>query len=70
MSFQSDGATPIRSNERFIEVTYQAQVTPWLQIQPDFQYLVAPGGGVANPNNPAKKLGNAVIFGLRSNITF
>ncbi len=61
---------PVRSNEQFIEVTYQAQVTPWLQVQPDVQYVIAPGGGVLNPNNPAKKIGDAVIFGVRTNITF
>ena len=61
---------PIRSSESFIEVTYQAQIAPWWQLQPDFQYVFTPGGGIANPNNPSKRVGNEAIFGLRTNITF
>ena len=51
-------------------MTYQIAVAPWWQIQPDFQYVFAPGGGVANPNRPGKRIGNAAIFGLRSIVTF
>ncbi len=61
---------PIRSSESFIELTYQAQVAPWLAVQPDFQYVWTPGGGIQNPNNPAKRVGNEAIFGVRTNITF
>lgn len=64
------GARPIRSNETFIEVTYQAQVTPWLQMQPDFQYVIRPAGGVPTPYNPARRLGDETVFGVRSSITF
>ena len=61
--------TPVRSSETFIEATYQAQVTPWLQVQPDVQYVMSPGGGAANPVT-GKKIGNEWVFGIRSNITF
>ncbi len=61
---------PIRSSESSIEVTYQAQVTPWLQVQPDFQYVFTPAGGIANPVVPGKRLANEAIFGVRSGITF
>ena len=37
---------PVRGTETLIELTYQAQVTPWLQIQPDAQFVINPGGGV------------------------
>lgn len=60
----------VRSNETFIEVTYQAQVTPWLQVQPDFQYVMRPAGGVPNPYSPARRLGDEAIFGVRTSITF
>lgn len=63
-------AFPVRTTETFIEVTYQYQVAPWWQVQPDFQYVFNPGGGILNPNNPAKRVGNAAIFGLRNTITF
>jgi porin len=61
---------PVRSSETFIEVTYQIQATPWWTVQPDFQYFFTPAGGVVNPNNPSKSIGNAAVFGLRSVVTF
>ncbi|WP_158742062.1 carbohydrate porin [Acidisphaera sp. L21] len=64
------GLYPIRSSESFIELTYQAQLAPWLSVQPDFQYVWTPGGGIQNPNNPAKRVGNEAIFGVRTNIVF
>jgi porin len=61
---------PIRSAESFIEVTYQYTVTPWLQIQPDFQYFFLPSGGVPNPNSPGNRIGNEAVFGVHTNIVF
>ncbi|MEO9190517.1 MAG: carbohydrate porin, partial [Acetobacteraceae bacterium] len=69
-AFFSGAYTPVRGAETFVEITYQAQVTPWLQIQPDFQYFWMPGGGVVNPSNPTARIGNAAVFGIRSAITF
>ncbi len=62
--------SPIGSSEQFIEVTYQIQLAPWWQLQPDFQYVFNPGGGVVDPDNPARTVGNEAILGLRTNITF
>jgi len=61
---------PIRSSETFIELTYQYQAAPWWVIQPDFQYVFTPGGGVPNPANPGRRVGNEAILGLRTTITF
>jgi porin len=63
---------PVRSREQFIELTYQYQVTSWLQLQPDAQYVFNPGAGISDPNNPAstKKIGNEAVFGVRTNIAF
>jgi porin len=61
---------PVQGSETFLELTYQIQVAPWWQIQPDFQFVFNPGGGLQNPNNPSKKIGNEAVFGLRSVITF
>jgi porin len=61
---------PVRSSEQFIEVTYQCQIAPWWVVQPDLQYIVNPGGGIANPTNPATKLGNELVLGLRTIVTF
>ena len=61
---------PIRSDETVVELTYQWSLAPWWQLQPDFQYITHPGGGIVNPNAPGQKIGNAAIFGLRTIITF
>ena len=61
---------PGRGAETFVELTYQAQIAPWWQLQPDIQYRWRTGGGVADPNRPGKALGNALIIGVRNLITF
>jgi porin len=62
--------SPARHNETFLEGTYQYQVMPWWQIQPDIQYVFNPGGGIVNPNNPTQKVKNETVLGVRTNITF
>ena len=57
--------TPIRDYESEIEVTYKAKVTPWLDLQPDFQYVMHPGGTIVNDTGTATA-DNAAIFGLRA----
>ena len=49
-------------------VNYPA--TPWLQIQPDIQYVINPGAGLSDPNNPTRRIKNELVFGLRTNISF
>lgn len=67
----SSGTTGLsRSSEKFIELTYQYQVKPWLQIQPDIQYVINPGGGINNPFDPGKRIKNELVIGLRTNISF
>jgi len=69
---RQSGTTPVRSKEQFIEVTYQYQWMPWIQLQPDAQYVFNPGAGVANPNDPSSvvRLKNETVIGVRTNITF
>ncbi|MEI9986243.1 MAG: carbohydrate porin [Aliidongia sp.] len=67
---QDGGFAPIRGSETFIEATYQYQVKPWWQMQPDLQYVFNPGGGVANPNSPNQRVGDEFVLGLRTNISF
>lgn len=58
-----------RTSETFVEVTYQRQITPWLQIQPDIQYVFNPGGGIADPNAITdRRVGNELVLGVRTNI--
>ncbi len=68
--FEPTVYTPVRGTETFLEATYQAQILPSLQIQPDVQYIINPGGGLANPDEPYQKIKNEFVVGLRTNITF
>ncbi len=61
---------PIRSHEIVFEASYAAQLAPWWTVQPDFQYIVHPGGNVQNPNNLAVTVKDAAIIGVRSTIKF
>ena len=61
--------TPVQTGETYMEVTYQYQVTPWWQIQPDFQYVFNPGGGTPLPNS-TQKIGDEAVIGVRTNILF
>ncbi len=69
-SFFSGVPNRVRHTETFIEATYQYQLFPWWQLQPDFQYVFDPGAGASNPSIPTRKIGNEAVIGLRTNITF
>ena len=60
----------MRGSETFLEATYQFQAVNWWQIQPDIQYFINPGAGIANPNDPTQRIKNELVIGLRTNITF
>ena len=44
--------SPIRSAEMLLEVIYEAHVKPGWLLQPYFQYVFRPAGGVPNPSDP------------------
>ncbi len=48
--------------ESALELYYNAQVTPWLNISPSIQYIANPGGD--------KTVDNAVVLGLRAQMSF
>jgi porin len=60
----------LRTSETFVEATYQYQMRPWWQVQPDLQYVFNPGGGIVDPNNPTRRVGDEFVLGLRTNILF
>ena len=60
----------IGRREGMVELTYHAYVTPWWEAQPDVQYLYNLTGGVFNPLQPPRRLGEAAALGLRTTITF
>ena len=68
--FEPKFAAAARSVETFLEATYQAQIAPSLQLQPDIQYIVNPGAGLANPDAPGHRIRNELVIGLRANVTF
>lgn len=63
---------PVRDQESVVELTYAAQITPWWQLQPDWQYIVHPGGHAPLPTDPtqSRAIRNATVLGLRTTITF
>jgi porin len=46
------------------------QIAPWWTIQPDFQYIVHPGGRVSDPANPLVPVRDAAVIGVRSVLKF
>jgi porin len=70
---QSFGGSPypIRSSETFLEATYQYELAPWCQLQPDIQYIIHPGGGIPDPNSSTgQTIRNELVVGVRTNILF
>ena len=49
-SSQRKGGNPPQTYEMALELTYIIQATRWLQIQPDLQYIINPGGNGKIPN--------------------
>lgn len=68
--FLSGELYPIRTAETVFELSYIAQLTPWWTFQPDIQYIVRPGGNAPNPNDPTVAVGNALVVGARTTISF
>jgi porin len=62
MSSQRLQEAPVTGAETTIEITYLTQLTKWLAVQPDLQYVIYPS---TNPTIP-----NALAFQLRFQIAF
>jgi len=54
--------TYIDDYESVVELYYSAQVTPWLNISPNIQYVANPGGGGSADD--------AVVLGVRAQMSF
>ncbi|MCB2107228.1 MAG: carbohydrate porin [Rhodobacteraceae bacterium] len=61
-TLQTAAGTPVDKAETSFEFTYRAQLTDWLAIQPDVQWIVNPG------TDPTLK--DAVAIGLRFEVGF
>ncbi|WP_299807427.1 carbohydrate porin [Tardiphaga sp.] len=70
---QINGADwPIRSSEKLLTAVYQFEIRSGWTLQPNFQYIVHPGGGASNPlgATPGRLLKDAAVFGLRTTVKF
>jgi porin len=59
---------PIRDYEGLIEAYYKFQVIPGITVQPDFQYIMHPGGHAAQESGLAIK--DALVAGVRLSIAY
>ena len=65
-----NGPRPVRDREMILELSYQAQIVPGWTVQPDFQYVMHPGGHAPDPMVPSMAIKDAAIFGLRTTIKY
>lgn len=61
---QRDAGKTVKDHEINIELTYHAEILPWLALQPDIQYIINPGAG-ANGD-----LEDALVLGLTISMKF
>jgi porin len=63
---------PPRSFEDLFTAVYQYEIRGGWTVQPNFQYILHPGGGAADPlgANPGRLLRNAMVFGMRTTLKF
>jgi porin len=58
----SGGRLAAPRDEVVLEWSYAIQLTPWLKVQPDIQYIIWPGGTGRVPN--------ALVLGFELGVTF
>jgi porin len=63
---------PMRNFEGLLTAVYQYQIRDGWTLQPNFEYIIRPGGGATNPSGPlaGTSLKNASVFGLRTTLKF
>jgi porin len=51
---------------------YQYEIPGGWTVQPNFQYILHPGGGATDPlgPNPGRLLRNAMVLGMRTTLKF
>ena len=65
----NSGLAVARTHEVLAEVCYTAQLKPGWTVQPDFQYIWQPGGGMPEPSGKGT-VENAAVWGMRTTINF
>ena len=67
--FDLDAGLPVaRTFEALLEICYTLQLNSGWTLQPDFQQIWRPGGGV--PNDTGGTVGNATVVGVRTTLNF
>ncbi|TXJ17690.1 MAG: carbohydrate porin [Afipia sp.] len=63
---------PVRDFEAVFEMTYAAEIQTGWTVQPVFQYVFRPGGGVVDPNDQTqtRRIKDAAVFGVRSTFNY
>lgn len=63
---------PLRKFEALVTAVYQYQIRDGWTLQPNFQYIIHPGGGATNPSGtlPGRALKDAAVFGIRTTLKF
>ena len=63
---------PGRTFEGLLTAVYQHQIREGWTLQPNFQYIIHPGGGATNPSGPlaGRALRNASVLGIRTTLKF
>jgi porin len=63
---------PIQNFEAAIELTYKMQITKAWSFQPDLQYIIHPGGNIADPAvaSGTVPIPNALVVGARTLLKF
>jgi porin len=63
---------PIRDYELTMALAYQAQIIPGWTLQPEFHYVMHPGGHVADPNSAVAgaAIKDAAVFALRTTVKY
>lgn len=68
-----DPSWPRRNYEALLTATYAYEVQQGWTVQPNAQLISRPGGGASDPiksEQPGRRLGNALVVGLRSTLKF
>ena len=60
---------PIPDYEMVAELAYQIEITPWWSLTPDLQYIVHPGGNIADPLDPSITEPDAFVALLEATVT-
>ncbi len=68
--FYSGTFQRVRAGETYVELTYQYRLIPSVILQPDFQYVFNPGGGIINPDVPGQSVKNEAVIGMRVIVSF